>query len=49
MDSLRKILFLFIIFNFSIVNAKPIPESFADLAEKLITIKNNNILLTNFI
>ena len=31
-----KIFFLFIFFNHSLVNAKPIPESFADLAEKLM-------------
>ena len=36
MKSLSKILFLFIIFNNSFANAKPIPESFADLAEKLM-------------
>ena len=32
----NKILFLLIIFKFSIVGAKPVPESFADLAEKLM-------------
>ncbi|MDC2986890.1 Do family serine endopeptidase [Candidatus Pelagibacter bacterium] len=32
----KKILFIFFILNFSIVNAKPVPESFADLAEKLM-------------
>ena len=31
-----KILLLLIIFKFSISNAKPVPESFADLAEKLM-------------
>ena len=36
MISFKKILILFIIFNFSFANAKPIPESFADLAEKLM-------------
>ena len=36
MKFVNKILFLFIIFNFSIANAKPVPESFADLAEKLM-------------
>ncbi len=29
-------IFLIILFNFSIANAKPVPESFADLAEKLM-------------
>ena len=32
----NKILFLFIIFKLSIANSKPVPESFADLAEKLM-------------
>ena len=32
----NKILLLLIIFKFSIANAKPVPESFADLAEKLM-------------
>jgi len=32
----HKILFLLIIFKLSIANAKPVPESFADLAEKLM-------------
>ena len=32
----NKILFLLIIFKVSIANAKPVPESFADLAEKLM-------------
>ena len=32
----NKILFLLIIFNLSIANAKPVPESFADLAEELM-------------
>ena len=36
MKLFKKILFLFIIFNISFANAKPIPESFADLAEKLM-------------
>jgi len=36
MKSISRILFLFIVFNFSIANAKPVPESFADLAEKLM-------------
>ena len=36
MKSVFKIFFLFIIFNFAIANAKPVPESFADLAEKLM-------------
>ena len=31
-----KLIFLFIIFTFSFANAKPVPESFADLAEKLM-------------
>ena len=32
----NKILFLIIIFKLSSANAKPVPESFADLAEKLM-------------
>ncbi len=32
----NKILLLLVIFKFSIANAKPVPESFADLAEKLM-------------
>ena len=36
MKLFKKILFLFIILNISLANAKPIPESFADLAEKLM-------------
>ena len=36
MKLLKKILFLSIILNISIANAKPVPESFADLAEKLM-------------
>ena len=36
MNFIKKILFIFFILNFSIVNAKPVPESFADLAEKLM-------------
>ncbi len=36
MKFVNKILFLLIIFKFSIVGAKPVPESFADLAEKLM-------------
>ena len=36
MNFLKKILFILFILNFSIVNAKPVPESFADLAEKLM-------------
>ena len=32
----NKIFFLLIILNFAVANAKPIPESFADLAEKLM-------------
>ncbi len=36
MKSFSKILFFLIIFNFSFVNAKPVPESFADLADKLM-------------
>ena len=36
MKLFKKILFLFIILNISFANAKPIPESFADLAEKLM-------------
>ena len=36
MTSIKKILILFLIINFSFANAKPVPESFADLAEKLM-------------
>ena len=36
MKLLKKILFLSIILNISFANAKPVPESFADLAEKLM-------------
>ena len=36
MKLFKKILFLFIILNISLANAKPVPESFADLAEKLM-------------
>tara|TARA_B100000963_G_scaffold267818_1_gene236024 strand:- start:1110 stop:2513 length:1404 start_codon:yes stop_codon:yes gene_type:complete len=36
MKLLNKILTLLIIFNFSVANSKPVPESFADLADKLM-------------
>ena len=36
MKFLSKILFILIIFGFSYSNSKPIPESFADLADKLM-------------
>tara|TARA_B100000963_G_scaffold344957_1_gene348353 strand:+ start:4059 stop:5459 length:1401 start_codon:yes stop_codon:yes gene_type:complete len=36
MNFFRKIFYLLIIFNFSVINAKPVPESFADLAEQLM-------------
>ena len=36
MNFLKKILFLLVILNFSLASAKPVPESFADLAEKLM-------------
>ena len=36
MTIVKKIFFLLIIFKFSTIQAKPIPESFADLAEKLM-------------
>ena len=36
MKFFAKVLFLIIVFNFSLVSAKPVPESFADLAEKLM-------------
>ena len=36
MKLLNKILILFIIFNFSFANSKPVPESFADLADQLM-------------
>ncbi len=36
MKLLNKILILFITFNFSFANSKPVPESFADLADQLM-------------
>ena len=36
MKLFKKIFFLFVILNISFANAKPVPESFADLAEKLM-------------
>ena len=36
MKLISKILFFLIIFNFSIANSKPVPDSFADLADKLM-------------
>ena len=36
MNFIKKIIFLTILFNFSVLNAKPVPESFADLADKLM-------------
>ena len=36
MKLLNKILIIFIIFNFSLANSKPVPESFADLADQLM-------------
>ena len=36
MNFIKKIIFITILFNFSVLNAKPIPESFADLADKLM-------------
>ena len=36
MKLLNKILILLIIFNFSFANSKPVPESFADLADQLM-------------
>ena len=36
MNIIKKILYITIIFNFSSLYAKPVPESFADLAEKLM-------------
>ncbi len=36
MNFIKKIFFLLIIINFTKVNAKPVPESFADLAEELM-------------
>ena len=36
MKLLNKILIIFIIFNFSYANSKPVPESFADLADQLM-------------
>ena len=36
MKLLNKILILFIIINFSVLKAKPVPDSFADLADKLM-------------
>ncbi|MDA9684666.1 Do family serine endopeptidase [Candidatus Pelagibacter bacterium] len=36
MKLISKILFFLIIFNFSFANSKPVPDSFADLADKLM-------------
>ena len=36
MKLLNKILFFFIIFNFPFANSKPVPDSFADLADQLM-------------
>jgi len=36
MNFIKKIVFITILFNFSVLNAKPVPESFADLADKLM-------------
>ena len=36
MNFLKKIFFLVIIFSFSSIQAKAVPDSFADLAEKLM-------------
>ena len=36
MKFLNRILIIFIIFNFSFANSKPVPESFADLADQLM-------------
>ncbi len=36
MKLLKKITIVFLVLNYSLANAKPIPESFADLAEKLM-------------
>ena len=36
MKLVSKILLFLIIFNFSLANSKPVPESFADLADKLM-------------
>ena len=51
MTIVKKIFFLLIIFKFSTIQAKPIPESFADLAEKLmpsvVNISTTQIVKTN--
>ena len=51
MTIVKKIFFLLIIFKFSTIQAKPIPESFADLAEKLmpsvVNISTAQIVKTN--
>ena len=36
MNFYKKIFFIIILLNFTFSNAKPVPESFADLAEKLM-------------
>ena len=36
MNLIKKFIFITILFNFSVLNAKPVPESFADLADKLM-------------
>ena len=51
MKLIKKILFIFIAFNLSSVMAKPVPESFADLAEELmpsvVNISTTQIVKTN--
>ena len=51
MKLIKKILFIFIAFNLSSVMAKPVPESFADLAEELmpsvVNISTTQIVRTN--
>ncbi len=36
MNIIKKIVFIFVFFSFSTLNAKPVPNSFADLADKLM-------------
>ena len=36
MNLIKKFIFITILFNFSVLNAKPVPESFAELADKLM-------------
>ena len=51
MKLVSKILFFLIIINFSFVHSKPVPDSFADLADKLmpsvVNISTKQTVVTN--